>query len=190
MTCGLFLRFTRASFCFTHIFQDALPPGVFCETGNNTQSQCVIIIGGMHYLTKMTLEQKNHDIELRHAGCGYAEIAEHLSLTKDQASGFCRRNYLTVPQASASNGNKPTGQYCPNCGKEISQKTGHKSIRFCSPECRVHWWNSHLDQVQRKANYDFVCPVCKKPFSVYGNANRKYCSHECYIEDRFGGGRR
>lgn len=34
-----------------------------------------------------------------------------------------------------------------------------------------------------------VCPVCKKPFTVYGNANRKYCSHECYIEDRFGGGR-
>ena len=58
-------------------------------------------------MTKMTLEQKNQDIELRHAGCGYAGIAEHLSLTKDQASGFCRRNYLTVPQASASNGNKP-----------------------------------------------------------------------------------
>ena len=34
-----------------------------------------------------------------------------------------------------------------------------------------------------------ICPVCKKTFTVYGNANRKYCSHECYIEDRFGGGR-
>lgn len=51
--------------------------------------------------------------------------------------------------------------------------------KFCSDRCRMKWWNSHLDQVQRKANYDFVCPVCKKPFTVYGNANRKYCSHEC-----------
>ena len=27
-----------------------------------------------------------------------------------------------------------------------------------------------------------------KPFSVYGQAARKYCSHACYILHRFGGG--
>ena len=48
--------------------------------------------------------------------------------------------------------------------------------------------NSNLDKVNRKANYEFICPHCKKPFSAYGNKNRKYCSHACYIEDRFGGG--
>lgn len=73
--------------------------------------------------------------------------------------------------------------------KAVPQTAGRKEKKFCSDRCRMKWWNSHLDQVQRKANYDFVCPVCKKPFTVYGNANRKYCSHECYIEDRFGGGR-
>ena len=38
-----------------------------------------------------------------------------------------------------------------------------------------------------KAVYAYICPVCKKEFSVYGNANRKYCSHQCYVAGRFGG---
>ena len=54
--------------------------------------------------------------------------------------------------------------------------------------CRNKWWNSHLNLVNRKAVYQYVCPGCKKEFSVYGNGNRKYYTHECYIKDRFGGG--
>ena len=76
-------------------------------------------------MTKMTMEQKNQIIKLRNAGCGYTEIAKLLSLTKDQVSGFCRRNALTGLQASASNEKKSTGHYCPNCGKENSRKTGY-----------------------------------------------------------------
>ena len=141
-------------------------------------------------MTKMTMEQKNQIIKLRNAGCGYTEIAKLLSLMKDQVSGFCRMNALTGLQASASNEKKSTGHYCPNCGKENSRKTGHKPIRFCSSECRVHWWNTHPENVNRKAFYTSTCAHCGKEFTVYGNANRKYCSHECYIEDRFGGGKR
>ena len=37
-----------------------------------------------------------------------------------------------------------------------------------------------------KANYEFVCPNCKKHFVCYGNKNRKYCCHDCYLEDRYG----
>ena len=32
------------------------------------------------------------------------------------------------------------------------------------------------------------CARCGKPFTAYGNAGRKYCSHSCYIADRFKGG--
>lgn len=67
------------------------------------------------------------------------------------------------------------------------QVFGRKEKRFCSDKCRNKWWNTHLDKVNRRANYDFVCAYCKKPFISYGNKNRKYCSHECYIADRFGG---
>jgi hypothetical protein len=33
--------------------------------------------------------------------------------------------------------------------------------------------------------YHFTCIACGKRFSAYGKADRKYCSHECYINDRF-----
>lgn len=77
---------------------------------------------------------------------------------------------------------------CPCCGVKVAQNPGRKAKRFCSDKCRNKWWNSRLDQVERKAHYEFVCAYCKKPFTAYGNAGRKYCSHECYIKDRFGGG--
>ena len=64
------------------------------------------------------------------------------------------------------------------CGKEVVQPGGRKEKKFCSDKCRNKWWNSNLDKVNRKANYEFICPHCKKPFSAYGNKNRKYCSHQ------------
>ena len=30
------------------------------------------------------------------------------------------------------------------------------------------------------------CKNCGVMFTVYGNKHRKYCCHECYINDRFG----
>ena len=44
----------------------------------------------------------------------------------------------------------------------------------------------HRNQVQRKAYITFVCISCGKQVTVYGNHKRKYCSHDCYIEHRFG----
>ena len=77
---------------------------------------------------------------------------------------------------------------CENCGREIQQIAKRKKKRFCCDKCRNEWWNSHLDQVKRKAVYDFRCPCCGKEFHIYGDKRRKYCSHECYIADRFKGG--
>ena len=64
---------------------------------------------------------------------------------------------------------------------------GKKPKRFCSSRCRNKWWNSNLDKVNKKANYEFTCVRCHKTFTAYGNKGRKYCCHECYIADRFGG---
>ena len=46
--------------------------------------------------------------------------------------------------------------------------------------------NEQLRQV-KQAKAPRTCPACGKTFSAYGKRNRKYCSHECYIIDRFGG---
>ena len=75
---------------------------------------------------------------------------------------------------------------CDNCGAVIQQNTGRKPQRFCCSECRNQWWNEHPDQVNRKAYYEITCQHCGKITTVYGNKHRKYCSHECYIADRFG----
>jgi hypothetical protein len=48
------------------------------------------------------------------------------------------------------------------------------------------WWNSHQDTVKKKAVYHLICTTCSKPFDSYGNKNRRYCCHACYISDRFG----
>lgn len=131
----------------------------------------------------MTDEQRMQIINLREEGNGYKKIAQMMGLSENTVKSFCQRRKLggVVVQTA------PAENVCPCCGKVVVQNPGRKQKKFCSDRCRMKWWNSHLDQVERKANYDFVCPVCNKAFTVYGNANRKYCSHECYIEDRFGG---
>lgn len=77
---------------------------------------------------------------------------------------------------------------CLSCGVTLVILPGRKRKKFCSDACRMKWWNSHKYLIKKKAVYEFTCAYCKKPFTAYGNAGRKYCSHKCYIEDRFGGG--
>ena len=133
----------------------------------------------------MTDEQCQKITNLRTAGNGYKKISKLLGLSENTVKSFCQRRKLG---GAVVNSNIEVA-VCKCCGKPVPQNPGRKQKKFCSDQCRMKWWNSHLDQVQRKANYVYICPVCKKTFTVYGNANRKYCSHECYIEDRFGGGR-
>ena len=142
------------------------------------------ILGG----TAMTDEQRKRIREYRANGMGYSKIAQALGISENTVKSFCRRNGLggaitLMPRIEVKGKN-----VCECCGKEVVQNPGRKQKRFCSDRCRNKWWNEHLDQVNRKANYDYVCPHCKKPFTAYGNANRKYCCHECYVADRYYGG--
>ena len=73
------------------------------------------------------------------------------------------------------------------CGAPVAQNTGRKEKKFCSDKCRNKWWNAHLDKVDRRVIREVTCAGCGKTFSVYGQAARKYCSHDCYIRHRFGG---
>ncbi len=137
----------------------------------------------------MTEKQKIQIKNLRDEGYGYIKISQTLGISVNTVKSFCRRKNLTgitvreVSITPLADGN----HFCRNCGKEVEQSPGRKQKKFCSDKCRMQWWNSHLDRVNRKANYDFVCPHCKKAFVAYGNSGRKYCSHACYIADRFGG---
>ena len=80
----------------------------------------------------------------------------------------------------------PVTHFCPQCGAEVIQNPGRKEKKYCNNFCRLTWWNAHNERVRKKAIYHFECVYCKKPFTAYGNKHRKYCSHICYIKDRFG----
>ena len=137
----------------------------------------------------MTDNQKSQIIKLRAAGNGYGKIAQTLGISLNTVKSFCRRNDINGNMA-AEPSLTLTGEttVCENCGREIHQIAKRKKKRFCCDKCRNEWWNSHLDQVKRKAVYEFRCLRCGKKFHIYGDKRRKYCSHECYIADRFKGG--
>lgn len=133
----------------------------------------------------MTDEQKEKIIRFRRMGRGYADIGKELGISKDTVKSFCRRNSLT----SADLPTVDTADRCRECGVEIKQRPKKKKQIFCCKACREKWWTQHPEQIRQKAVYGFTCAGCGKSFTAYGNSKRKYCSHECYIAHRFGGGR-
>ena len=80
----------------------------------------------------------------------------------------------------------PEVHICPNCGAVVAQNPGRKEKKYCNNTCRMTWWKAHHERVRKKAIYHFKCGYCGDPFIAYGNKHRKYCSHDCYIKDRFG----
>ncbi len=129
----------------------------------------------------MTDEQRYVVASYREHGYGYKKISQLTGVSENTIKSFCRRSELSVKK------DKPDEVSCLCCGKTVPQLPGRKLKKICCNSCRNKWWNSNLHLVKRKAMYEFVCPTCGRPFSAYGNRNRKYCSHACYIEDRFGG---
>lgn len=133
----------------------------------------------------MTDAQRTEILALRAENKSYKEIAEHLKIPVNTVKSYIRRQAIAEDEKRR----KELGiTLCENCSAEIQQRPGKKHKRFCSDRCRTEWWNNHPELINRKAIYDHSCLHCGKAFLAYGNARRKYCSHECYIADRFGGG--
>lgn len=123
----------------------------------------------------MTEETKQAITNMREAGKGYATISKELGISVNTVKSFCRRA-------------KVVEHICPSCGKVVKQTPGRKEKKFCDYSCRMKWWKEHPDGLNRKANYSQNCACCGSKFIAYGNNHRKYCSHSCYITNRFRGG--
>lgn len=134
----------------------------------------------------MTEEQKQQIIRFRNEGCGYTMVADKLGISRDTVKSFCRRNGLNGKAVQTNI--TETGSVCRECGKALFQEAGKKQRVFCSDECRTAWWRTHPEQIKQRAVYSFTCACCTQTFTAYGNSKRKYCSHECYIRNRFKGG--
>lgn len=114
----------------------------------------------------MTDHQKTKIAEMRKAGCGYSEISKALSVSRDTVKTFCRRNNITVDSTEEP---KEAAGICPECGKPITQISGRKPKRFCSPECRQKWWNAHPERVGQKAVYEYAEKGYTSAFDCFCN---------------------
>lgn len=136
----------------------------------------------------MTSSQREAIRSLRLQGLSYGLVSERTGICKDTIKSFCHRNGLAGIGAELADGIKKNDKnvLCKNCGKSLTQQNNIKKRVFCCDKCRVEWWHRHPERIKKKAIYYFICINCGKTFSAYGNSNRKYCCHECYIQDRFG----
>lgn len=133
----------------------------------------------------MTNHQKDQITTLRSQGYGYKKIGQLMGLSVNTIKTYCKRNALG---GAAANQSYSTENACKCCGATLMQSPGRKRRVFCSDACRTKWWNAHPELVKHRGDRQVICGRCGKPFGVNKNSTRKYCSHDCYIADRFHGG--
>lgn len=132
---------------------------------------------------RVTTSQKERISRMRMDGESYAVIADALGLSRNTVKSFCLRNICATP-SEAKSAPVNSGD-CDLCGKGFTLCTGHRQRRFCSNQCRMTWWNAHRDLLVSKAMVEHTCTCCGKHFMGYERQQRKYCSHACYIDDRY-----
>lgn len=138
----------------------------------------------------MTDAQTKQIREFRMKGGGYKAIASVLGLSRDVVRNYCKSHELDGFAAEVSANieeQMQQGGGCQCCGQVMQQPAMGRKRKFCSEKCRRHWWTAHPENSRKKdtAFYDKTCAYCGQQFFAYGNKHRKYCSHECYVQDRF-----
>ena len=138
----------------------------------------------------MTDYQRKVIKNMRIKGAGYKAIAGAVGISRDSVRSFCRRNGLDgTSELIEKNVDAKIllGEICLYCAEKITQPETGRKKKFCSEECRRAWWSKNTDKRNptSKAVYKIFCLGCGKEFISYGNKNRKYCSHGCYISARF-----
>ena len=133
----------------------------------------------------MTDKQKEQIRQLHANGYGYRKIASAIDIPIYTVKSYCRR--LTDEDIPTQPTSKADTDRCPVCYKKLVHISGRKKKRFCSDACRMKWWNNHKEQLNHEHIKNIACVHCGKTFSIYENSQQKYCSHACYIKERFGG---
>lgn len=127
---------------------------------------------------------------LRLRGLGYKSIAVVVGTSKENVRYFCKTHGLDGKSDLVKlnfEEHKKHPEVCKHCGGKII-RTAHSGKKlFCSDACRRAWWREHPEKSKhsKEATYKCECNYCKRIFYSYGNKGRKYCSHDCYVQDRF-----
>lgn len=138
----------------------------------------------------MTEQQAKQIVEMRLKGIGYKSIGTVVGLSRDIVRNYCKYHGLTGYSSALTKNvqmKMEKGEACLYCGGSITKPKTGRPKKFCSEKCRREWWKMHPEALKKNetAMYELVCGHCGKTFISYGNKNRKYCCHDCYIKDRF-----
>ena len=129
----------------------------------------------------MTSGQEKVIQRLRVAGESYTSISNKTGMAVGTIKAYCSRQGIKPSQDET--------QQCVACGLElVPTMSKSKPQRFCSTQCRISWWEENRDKRVRRGAVH-VCEHCRKEYTSY-NKQSKYCSHPCYIAQRFGMGER
>ena len=93
--------------------------------------------------------------------------------------------YWATKSNAANVGNSLTFQFFDgsSCNVDLqSRSLSKKQTKRKRVESHTKEYKSTSHE---NAIYTYVCAACGKQFEAYGNNHRKYCSHKCYINDRF-----
>lgn len=131
----------------------------------------------------MTDLQKQQITEMRESGIGYGQIAITLQISESAVKSFCRR-HLNVKQPLVIT-ETLHADCCKRCGEKLINTPGHRQKTFCSSSCQQKYWWKNRALMQHPSFVTNTCPVCGQIFSDYAGHKRKYCSHACYITDRY-----
>jgi len=133
----------------------------------------------------MTSTERSQIEKLQRQGLGYRRIAAMTGISVNTVKSYCKRN----PTPSLAEEELPEDlALCRNCGKPVSQTPHKRKKVYCSDKCRMAWWRAHPEDLKRTAFYQITCRHCGRAFESYGNAQRKFCSWECYDTFRSKGG--
>lgn len=140
----------------------------------------------------MANPNKEQILKMKAQGVQYMDIASSFGLSVNTVRSVCRRAGLATARGTPDEQKLTTAlteciDFCRHCGKSLKHKQRGKPRLFCTDICRRTWWHEHGEQSAKKAVYSLVCDKCGRKFESYGNKGRKYCSHACYIQDRYGG---
>lgn len=133
----------------------------------------------------MTSSQKEKVKKMRQEGMSYSKIALNLGISENTIKAHCRRHNLGANIKVRKVKEKEINIFCKHCGNTLIQGKKGKTKKFCSDNCRREWWRIHEAEYNKRAFYKLKCIGCGNEFESYGNKNRKFCDHRCYIDYRF-----
>lgn len=127
----------------------------------------------------MTEEQRELIVKMRHVGYGYRRIADTVELSRDIVRNYCKKIGLDGRADDILKSSKYEGNVCIRCGAPLVHPPTGRKRKYCALSCKRKWEAQHP-----KKEYAHQCKMCGKSFKST-TKNQKYCSHDCYIEDRF-----